>query len=116
MLKSMLCIRTQPQSQNHCITSPYYHGNLTAVIPSSQDGRIAKLQSRIKSENRVRWLFNNFLFTITCSYKLATFLYYIFTTLYYGFCLIIFYILWIYLTKLTNQVKLIYHNFSDPYS
>ncbi|AEH26449.1 hypothetical protein CAVV_gp6 [Cavally virus] len=116
MLKSMLCIRTQHQRQNNCTTSPYYHGSLTAVIRSSQDDRIDKLQSRIKSENRFRWLFNNFSNFIACSYKLATFLYYIFTAIYYGFCLIMLYILWIYFTQLTNQIKLVYHNFSNPYS
>nr|AHA43397.1 putative small glycoprotein [Nam Dinh virus] len=116
MLKSMLCIRTQPLKVKTCITSPYYHDSLTAVIRSSPDADTSKLQARINSDNRLRWLFNNFSNCITCSYKLATFLYYIFTAIYYGFCLIMLYILWIYFTQLTNQIKLVYHNFSNPYN
>ncbi|AGE00068.1 ORF3b [Alphamesonivirus casuarinaense] len=121
MLRSMLCIRTAHHtSQTTCITSPYYLESLTAAIrlsPQQSDLEMDnQLLNRINKQNRLRRMYEITVNTISCSYKIANFLYYIFTILYYGFCLIMIYILWVYFNKLTNQIQHIYHDFSKPYS
>ncbi|AGE00060.1 ORF3b [Alphamesonivirus daknongense] len=114
MLRLLFCMNQAPPKESvPSRTSPYFQGTTTEAsnyYPSEN------LIDGINRSNKLRRMYNITANIITYSYKLAHLLYYIFTILYYGFCLIALYIIWIYFTKLTNQVNLIYQNFSNPYS